>query len=181
MSLEMTEQLMIKNEFSKENGFEDFTIGSPSSDLFGLQQKLNNVDMLFNKIVSQIQISWKYVNIMNFNESDKNILINALPGLEALFLEKFRLSWLNFKTRFRQQMAYNNVDYNSFCTVIIRIENELLTFDSVFNFVNYKCYNTINNDKSQRYVYENKLYPLVNNIICDGSKVLHNQVWLPNT
>lgn len=178
----MTQQLIIKNELSKENRFEDFTRGSPSSDLFDLQQKLNNVDMSFNKIVSQIQISWKYLNIMNLNENDKNILINALPGLEALFLEKFRLSWLNFKMRFQQQIACNAVDYNSFCMVIKRIENELLTFDSIFNFVNYKCFNTINNDKSQIYRYENKFYlQLVNNIICDGSKVLHNQIRLPNT
>lgn len=123
---------MTKKETYNKNSHNDFSKDIPVFESSNLLQKLIFLELWFDKTVYQIQTTWKYFSIINLNESDKNILMNALPGLEALFLEKLRSSWLNFKTRFQQQMTCNISDYNIFHMIILNIENKLLEIDSMF-------------------------------------------------
>lgn len=132
----------------------------PSFEISDLENNLKYVNMLFNTVASKIQNSWnlnlksRYVNLCQLNEADKDTLTNALPGIERLILEKFRVSWLNFKTRFQQQISKNNVEYKSFCNILVNIEKQLFSFDSLLS---HTC-ESLNHDKFNGSENEEKLY-----------------------
>lgn len=156
-------------------------------DTLNLRHKLIHLEIKFNQIVNRIQSSWsidlksRFVNQINLNEVDKNILINALPGIEALFLEKLRLSWFNFKNRFQLQITSNICDYKIFCMMIINIERELLSFGPIFNH-NLDSNSDNMNSINKLYVdeYERKSHlQFTNNIQLNEPRVLYNRIRLP--
>lgn len=175
----MTHEFMTTNEIANENNLKDFSKDIPLFESSDLLQKLIYLELWFDKTVCRIQSTWKHIDLINLNECDKKILINALPGLEALFLEKLRLSWMNFKTRFQQQMTCNISDYNSFHLIILSIENQLLEIDSMLMDCN--SLNTIYTDKLRGYGCDEKSYvQLFNKDKYKDTNVLNNQIKLPN-
>lgn len=155
---------------------------SPFEKLSDIQHQLSHLNLLFDVIVNRIQSTYHHrsqnVDVMQLNRVDKNILTNSLPEIEDFFLEKIRLCWLTFKTRFHLQMASGNlVDKSIFLTVIVKVERELLSFDSIFSNVDYSS-STSNNtlqlhrDKCK----ENEQFQLNNSIKTNEPKLLYNRI-----
>lgn len=172
VNVEMSEKSPIVTTINNNN---DGNFSSDIPETSDLRYKLTELEMILNKIIHRLQSTWtidmrsRFINPIHINDADKIIIINALPEIEALFLEKLRLCWLNFKTRFQNQMACNNFDYKSFCIIIENIEKELFSFGSMFNCTDFICNNS--NDR--------KRFKFTNNGAFDESNILSNQIKLP--
>lgn len=171
----MAQKSMTEIDTNSNKSYEGLSLGI--SDLIN---NLNYINKLFNTVTSKIQNSWnsnlksRYVNLSLLNETDINILTSALPEIEALILEKFRVSWLNFETRFQHQIT--NSDYKSFYMILVNIEKQLLSFDSLYNDT---C-DSLNNDEIDRFEYERKSYHqfIINNDL-NVNKTISNRIMLP--
>lgn len=183
----MSVKSVLTSSTHNKNSYEDFSNCISLPETLNLRHKVIHLEISFNKIVNRIQSSWiidlksRFVNQINLNESDKNILINALPGIEALFLEKLRLSWFNFKSRFQQKITDNRCDYKTFCMMIESIEKELQSFGSMFNHIMESISDNMNDtDKLYGVEYERKSYlQFNNNIQFNEPKALYNRIRLP--
>jgi len=141
--------------------------------------KLAQLEMTFTKTINRLQSTWnvdvrsRFVNAMNVNDAEKLMIINALPGIEVLFLEKFRLSWSNFKARYERRMSSgNDLDYESFSAIIENVERELLSFDTMLNGA----------DDSADYDDPDERKRVANNVKSNepAKVVLYNRIVIPN-
>lgn len=160
---------------------------SPFDKLFDIQHQSSHLNLLFDVIVNRIQSTYHHqsqdVHSMKLNEVDKNILINSLPEIEEFFLEKIRLCWFNFTTRFQSQIANGNpVDKSFILTTIVNVEKKLLSFDSMFNNVDYNSSTSNNTVKPLRdQCKKNARFQLNNRMMANEPKVLYNRISLLQT
>jgi hypothetical protein len=155
---------------------------SPFEKLSDIQHQLSHLNLLFNVIVDRIQSTYHHksgdVSLMQLNCVDKNILSNSLPEIEDFFLEKIRLCWFNFKTRFQFHMeSENSISKSFFLMTIVNVERELLSFDSMFNNVDNSS-STLNNtvklpkEKCKKDVQ----FQLNNTVKLNEPKILYNRI-----
>lgn len=176
---------IISNITNVKNTFVDLSKSiSPFEKLSDIQHQFSHLNLLFDVIVDRIQSTYDHkssnVDLMQLNSVDKNILTNSLPEIEEFFLEKLRLCWFNFKTRFQLQIeSENSVNKSFFLTTIVNVERELLSFDSMFNNVDNNSSTSNNTVKLPREKRKKDAQFQFNNTIKPNEpKVLYNRIHL---